>query len=348
MDNFFKSKRVLVTGHTGFKGSWLVSWLLQKGALVRGIALNTETNSPIYTLLNSSNMESSHYLDILDLNKLKELINEFAPEIVYHLAAQPIVIESYNDPIYTHKVNYVGTLNILESLRFSQSVKQIIVITTDKVYEPINNLVPHKETDRLGGNDPYSASKASVEILCKSYYESFFKVKGIQVSTVRAGNVIGFGDKGSNRLIPDIMSSIQKKKQLIIRNKYSIRPWQDVNDVVSGYLKLTVYLSQENSPGYSSWNFGPNQSQVTVLDIVDKFKHSFPELEVTYEGEQYPENPRLLLDTMKAKIILDWETTTNIDESISNIVKLTRLQQEEAIDQLNLAITSKIKNHPYY
>lgn len=348
MSEFFKGKHVLVTGHTGFKGSWLVSWLLEKHAIVSGISLESEQFDDLFHILNLKEKINHFIADIRDFEKLNKVVQSISPEIIFHLAAQPIVLESFVDPYYTHTVNFLGTLNLLEVVRHSSSVKQLLVITTDKVYEPNTNGNPHDESDRIGGIDPYSASKAAVEILTKSYFESHLYNLGIQVATARAGNVIGFGDYGKHRLIPDLIKSISNNQTVIIRNPKSIRPWQDVNDVVSGYMLLVEYLFLNEVNEFTSWNFGPNKSNVTVNDIVDEFQKIFPSLGVEYKQSNVKENFKLLLNTEKTRRLLNWTTTTPIDYSMATIAIQTKLLLDDNKIELIESLIHSIKSHPAF
>ena len=226
--NYYKGKRVLITGHTGFKGSWLTYVLDSIGAQITGYSLEPNTEPSLFNLLSFSEKFNSTIGDIRNKEKFKETIQNFKPEFIFHLAAQPLVIESYQNPKETFDINFTGTLNLLEILKELNSPVQVVFVTTDKVYENLELGVPFVETDKLGGKDPYSASKAASEILISAYNQSFFKDSGINIATARAGNVIGGGDWSDNRLIPDIIKSKQQNKPLSIRNPKAIRPWQHV------------------------------------------------------------------------------------------------------------------------
>jgi CDP-glucose 4,6-dehydratase len=235
INDFYKSKKILITGHTGFKGSWMSAFLHQIGSEVQGYSLDPRDVNELFCKASISKLVNDKRGDILEIGKLKETIDDFRPEIVFHFAAQPLVIESYNIPKYTWEVNVMGTLNLLNCLRDSDSVKAIVVITTDKVYKNLEKDDGYTEEDRLGGFDPYSSSKVAVEILVESMYNSFFNSKNIGVATARSGNVIGGGDWAENRLIPDYYRALHNKTSFELRNPSAVRPWQHVLDVLYGY-----------------------------------------------------------------------------------------------------------------
>ena len=241
---FWRNKKVFVTGHTGFKGTWLIIFLNLLKAKTYGYSLKAPKNS-IFNQTKSFNLvKKNYYSNINDFKTLKQKLQTTKPHIVFHLAAQSLVTKSYEDPIKTFTTNIIGTLNLLEVVRKIKSVKSVVIITTDKVYKIKRKNLPFTENDELGGNDPYSASKASTEIAVKSYIKSFFSEnkKGIKVSTARSGNVLGGGDYSKNRILPDIINSINKQKKLVIRNPKHIRPWQHVIEPVFGYLILAEFL----------------------------------------------------------------------------------------------------------
>ena len=259
--SFWHGKRVLVTGHTGFKGSWLVLWLNRLGADVTGISLPPNTSPNLYYSANLDNICYGNFIDILDFNRLDLFIKKIQPQIVFHLAAQPLVRESYVNPLATFNTNIMGTAHLLESLRHVDDLLAAVMITTDKVYRNNERMHAYSEDDVLGGYDPYSASKAASEILISSYRDSFYAETGVGIATARAGNVIGGGDWSADRLIPDAVRAWQYGQPLIIRSPNAIRPWQHVLDPISGYLSLAVALVgckfSSNIDMYSSFNFGP-------------------------------------------------------------------------------------------
>lgn len=275
--DFYKDKKVLVTGHSGFKGAWLTKILCSWGAEVTGFSLPPNTMPNLFDTLGLSNQINANYFaDICDYKKLKEIISKTKPEIVFHLAAQPLVRDSYNDPLATYNINVMGTANVLQAVKEVGGVKSVVIITTDKVYENKERTEPYSETDSLGGYDPYSASKAAADIVTSSYIRSFFNPSdfGIKHHTLigiaRAGNVIGGGDWAKDRLIPDIIRAIfERQEDIIIRNPNSIRPWQHVLEPLRGYLMLAERLYNGEKRLSGAWNFGPHEeSFVCVEDLV--------------------------------------------------------------------------------
>ena len=236
--SFWKNKKVFITGHTGFKGSWLSIWLLEMGAEIYGYSLSTRTNPNLYDILELNKKMTSFSGDIRDYKKLKKVISRISPDILIHMAAQPLVRDSYNDPVYTYETNVLGTVNVLDVARHVNSIASILVVTSDKCYENIEKNYSYKESDNLGGYDPYSSSKGCAELVASAYYKSFFHQKAIGLATVRAGNVIGGGDWSKDRIIPDAIRAFSNDNDLIIRNPKAIRPWQFVLDPLFGYLLL--------------------------------------------------------------------------------------------------------------
>ena len=332
MQEFYKNKNVLITGSSGFVGSWLAFTLHQMGASVSGISLEPNTSPNIFKLLNLEDKIKQRYIDICDHKKLSVAINEMSPDIVFHLAAQPLVRESYIKTIDTYQTNVMGTLNVLESCKALKRNINLICITTDKCYE--NNEYGNRfiESDPMGGKDPYSASKACTEILTKSYSQSF---NDLILCTARAGNILGGGDWAKDRIITDIVESIQKKEDVIIRNPKAIRPWQHVIDVVNGYLKLGIY-NQEKEEVFESFNFGPlEENEITVEILTQKFISNWNSCNskiILDENENLPESKTLRLDSTKAKKILNWEPLMDIDTTI----KETALWYEKFYSQKNI------------
>lgn len=325
MKDFYKGKRVLVTGHTGFKGSWLTQVLLNFGAEVIGVSLPPETTPNLYEVLNLKESTKNYLVDIRDFAALKKIFHEEKPEIVFHLAAQAIVRTSYDDPLRTISTNVNGTANVLEAVRETPSIKSAVIITTDKVYENKEWHHAYRENDPLGGYDPYSASKAAADIVTSSYIQSFFnpadfKVKHhALVAIARAGNVIGGGDWAEYRLIPDIIRSIYEKKEKIqSRNPHAIRPWQHVLEPLSGYLVLAQALYEEKKELSGAWNFGPNnESFVSVEELINEA------IKILGEGvhEYVPdagkhEAHNLKLDINKAHSLLKWKPRLNFQENL--------------------------------
>jgi CDP-glucose 4,6-dehydratase len=330
-NGIYKDKTVLVTGHTGFKGSWLSLWLQRMGAKVIGYALPPPTEPSHFNLLHLD--MSSNIGDIRDFNNLEKVVNQYKPEIVFHLAAQPIVRESYRNPIETFEMNVIGTLNLYQACRNSNSVKAIVSITTDKVYQNSEWVWGYRENDPLGGYDPYSASKACAEIASASFRNSFFNLKTYKqdhqtlLCTTRAGNVIGGGDWAADRLIPDIMKAGNKDETVIIRNPGSVRPWQHVLEPLTGYLMLGERLLQGKPEFAEGWNFGPSDDDVlSVQEILDRV-HSFWN-EIKYEVREESNAPHeaglLKLDWSKARSKLKWQPVWDMNKTIEKITNWYR------------------------
>lgn len=320
IEDFYKDKKVLVTGHTGFKGSWLCQILLNFGANVCGLALKPSSNPNLFSLLELENRIDNHYIDIRNFEKVKKAFNDFKPEIVLHLAAQPLVLESYKEPRYTYDVNVMGTVNVCECVKLSNSVKSFINITTDKVYENIEDSnYYYKEDDKLNGYDPYSNSKSCSELVTQSYIRSFFNEKGISVSTCRAGNVIGGGDFANNRIIPDCVRATLSKKSIEIRNPGSIRPYQHVLEADMFYLLLAMKQYEDNK--YSgSYNIGPNiENCISTKELVELFTRSWNGAEYIIKNLNGPHEANYLkLDSSKAKKLLNWLPKWNIIKTVEN------------------------------
>lgn len=317
---FWKNKKVFVTGHTGFKGSWLCLWLHHLGAEVHGFSLSPITTPSLFELAGVANLiKCSTIGDIRDFEKLKAVMSSANPEIVIHMAAQPLVRKSYRDPIETYSTNVMGTVNLLEAVKFSSNAKVVINVTTDKVYENKDMDVPFKEEDRLGGFDPYSNSKACSELVTSSYRSSFFADNRLKVVTARAGNVIGGGDWSEDRLIPDIIRAYNKKEKVIIRNPGAIRPWQHVLESIAGYLELAQHLSLADNDYIQSWNFGPGTEDfMTVGDIINFIKNDVPQMALEFEIKESDlhEAQILKLDNTLAKNKLNWSSHWNARTAI--------------------------------
>lgn len=265
----YQGKTVLVTGHTGFKGSWLTLWLRMLGANVVGYALAPPTSPSMFDLSGLSRSMVHVVGDIRDYNKLSSVIQEHQPSILFHLAAQPIVLDSYKNPKETFDVNAGGTVNLLEAARQCSAIQAIVIVTTDKCYDNKQWLWGYRENDQLGGNDPYSSSKSMAELAAASYRSSFFQNGNIKLATARAGNVIGGGDFSLYRIVPDCMRALMEKRAIDVRNPLSIRPWLHVLDALSGYLQLGAKLIEEGTSFAEAWNFGPKEQHgVTVEEVV--------------------------------------------------------------------------------
>jgi len=316
--NFYKNKKVLVTGATGFKGAWLSYWLNILGAKVYGVGYNPNKNKNLFYSLKLDKKIKLKLFDIRDKKKLKNFINSSKPQIIFHLAAQPLILESYKKPYLTYTVNSVGTLNVLETVRETNSVKSLICVTSDKCYESNYSTKGFKEDDKLGGKDPYSGSKASAEIMIKSYQESFFKYKKCGLASGRAGNVIGGGDWSENRLIPDAVNSIIKGETINIRNPNFNRPWQHVLEPLYGYLLLGEKLFNKPKTYSGPWNFGTKKNTVTnVLEIVKEIVKFWGRGKITFKKNQkYYEQTNLQLNIEKSMKILKWKPRYTITKSV--------------------------------
>lgn len=328
--NFWYKKRVLVTGHTGFKGGWLTLWLKKMGAEVTGIGLAPSTSPSLFELSNISAVCDSHFCDIRELEKLSAIINQADPEIVFHLAAQPLVRASYKDPLLTFSTNIIGTANVLECLRGAKNARVVVMITTDKVYQNNEWVWPYKEDDALGGHDPYSSSKAASEIVINSYRQSYLSVQGITVATARAGNVIGGGDWSEDRLIPDAIRSWRSGIDLQVRRPEAKRPWQHVLEPLSGYLLLAEKL-WGNPKLEGAYNFGPQSHEAaTVRQVIDSALKIYKTGTVLYsEANEGPhEAGWLALEISKAREILGFNPRLSLNEAIETTMSWYTLLAE--------------------
>lgn len=328
MENLFgriyKGKNVFISGNTGFKGSWLALWLQKLGAKVTGYSLPPHTSPSHFQMLNAGYETITG--DILDLNFLKSSFSKIKPDIVFHLAAQSLVRESYRDPIKTYQTNVIGTLNIFESARVTRSTGAIVNITTDKVYENKENNNAFREGDALGGHDMYSSSKACSEILTESYRQSFLGQTEILLASARAGNVIGGGDWGADRLIPDAMKATNESRKVAIRFPESIRPWQHVLEPLCGYLMLGEKLLQGKKEYASAWNFGPKISDcIAVKEVLGKVSSKWDLVKWEVDKNENPHEAQLLiLDSSKAQNRLQWNPVWGLDLTIAKTVEWYR------------------------
>ncbi len=325
---FWENKKVLITGHTGFKGSWLCLWLNKLGANVSGLSLEEPVSSPnMFSVLNIEKLVNDERGDISDYETCLGAVKNNEPEIVFHLAAQPLVRLSYVAPLETYNTNIIGTANILEAIRNCESVRTIVTITTDKCYENIEEDHAYVETDSLGGYDPYSSSKACAEHVASAYYRSFFKQKNIGLATARAGNVIGGGDWSADRLIPDAVKTWSKNEKLIIRYPQATRPWQHVLEPINGYLLLAEHLWGNSSEFSGGWNFGPDKNSVkTVQDTVElasKVWGDYADWESSSDKHLHEAN-LLQLNSDKADSRLGWHPTLNFDEAVNHTINWYR------------------------
>lgn len=318
-------KRVLVTGHTGFKGSWLSLWLQQKGADVCGLALDPAKERSMFEDAKVGCGMRSVIGDTRDLELLKRTFAEQRPEIVLHLAAQPLVRKSYEDPLGTYSTNVMGTANVLESVRKSEGVRAVVVVTSDKCYENREWAWPYRETDRLGGYDPYSNSKACAELVVSAYRSSFFNPTeydrhGIAIATVRAGNVIGGGDWSRDRLIPDVMRAFMEQRSVTVRNPRAIRPWQHVLEPLRGYLAVAESLYEAGAASGEAWNFGPDQVDARPVEwMVDELTRLWGS-GACWEQEkdiQPHEDHSLTLECSKAANRLGWRPSLHLKDGLA-------------------------------
>jgi CDP-glucose 4,6-dehydratase len=337
--NIYKGRKVLVTGHTGFKGSWLTLWLQRMGAEVTGISLQPETETNHWDMLGLD--AESCYIDIRKESLLRQKVLEVKPEVVFHLAAQPLVRRSYRKPLETWATNVMGTANLLDACRHVENLAAIVVVTTDKCYENKEWVWGYREIDPLGGRDPYSASKGGSELVAASYRSSFFNVPGSPLlATARAGNVIGGGDWSEDRLIPDLVRSIAARKSLEIRSPMATRPWQHVLECLSGYLMLGQQLLEKNLCCAEAWNFGPDrEGNRQVKQVLAELKVNWPLVEWNCNDSPQPHEAQLLhLDSGKAREKLHWHPVWTFEEGIAATAEWYRawLEKKEVATVLQL------------
>ena len=319
---FYQNKKVLVTGATGFKGSWLCLWLNMLGAKVYGVGYNPNNNKNLFYQLQLNKKIKVIHCDIKNLKKLSKIIKKIKPTIVFHMAAQPLIFEGYKKPYETYMINAMGTLNILDIIKNCNFVRSAVFITSDKCYQSNNSTKGFVENDKLGGEDPYSGSKASAEIMINTYIKSFFdNKKNIGLASARAGNVIGGGDWSQNRLVPDCIKSLNKNKTIFLRNPNFNRPWQHVLEPLNGYLILGMKLFNSPKKFSGSWNFGSKRNTVTnVLTIVKQIIKIWGRGKLKYiKKKKYYEQTNLQLNILKANKLLKWYPKL----SIANSVKIT-------------------------
>ncbi|MBQ8317741.1 MAG: CDP-glucose 4,6-dehydratase [Lachnospiraceae bacterium] len=324
---FYKDKKVLITGHTGFKGAWMCQLLIMAGAKITGYSLKPPTNPSLYELCHIDDSMNSIIGDVRDLNHMMKVFNETQPEIVIHMAAQPIVRESYKNPVYTYETNVMGTVNVLECVRQTLSVKSFVNVTTDKVYLNKEWEWGYRESDELNGYDPYSNSKSCSELITSSYIKSFFKDRYVAISTVRAGNVIGGGDFAADRIIPDCIRAVERKENIIVRNPFSTRPYEHVLEPVAAYLMIAkAQYEDKNLAG--SYNVGPDDADCwTTGELVTLFCEKWNvatgdkiKWENKYEGGPHEAN-FLKLDCSKIKKFFDWKPRWHVEEAMEKIVE---------------------------
>ena len=327
-NNIYHGKRILITGHTGFKGGWLSLWLQNLGADVLGYSLPPPTTPNLFTVAGVQDKINSIIADIRDKEALFKAFNRHKPEIVFHLAAQSLVRPSYSDPVETYETNVMGTVNVLEACRLNPSVHAMVNVTSDKCYENIGKKEGYVENDKMGGSDPYSASKGCSELIAQSYLQSFFNpdnyaTHGVAMASARAGNVIGGGDWGVDRLIPDCIKAFNEKKKIMIRYPNATRPWQHVLEPLYGYLLLAQHLYEGGGHYTGGWNFGSDdENSKQVHWIVDKMVELWGENSswTTHEGPHLKEANTLTLDCSKAKKQLHWESKYNLETALKNTI----------------------------
>ena len=333
---FWKDKRVLLTGHTGFKGGWLSLWMQSMDAQVMGYALAPPTNPSLFEVAEVGKGMTSIIGDIRDLAHLRKAFAEHKPEIVIHMAAQPLVRYSYIEPVETYSTNVMGTVNLLEAVRGTDSVRAVVNVTSDKCYENREWVWGYRENEAMGGYDPYSNSKGCAELVTAAYRNSYFhpdkyKEHGVAIATGRAGNVIGGGDWADDRLIPDIMRAITDGRPVNIRNPHAIRPWQHVLEPLSGYLVLAQKLYEEGAAFAEGWNFGPNDEDAKPVQwIVEKLTKAWGEgASWALDGGDHPHEAHYLkLDCSKAKARLDWQPRWHLDEALAAIIDWHRAYRD--------------------
>lgn len=334
--SFWCGKRVFLTGHTGFKGSWLCLWLSSLGAEVTGYALEPPTNPSLFKLTGVGELVTSIIADVRDLERLKGEMAKADPEVVIHMAAQPLVRDSYKIPVETYAVNVMGTVNLLEAVRSCPSVRAVVNVTTDKVYENREWHWGYRENEPFGGYDPYSNSKACSELVTAAFRSSYFNPRdyekhGVAVATARAGNVIGGGDWAGDRLIPDIIRAILVGVPVRIRNPHAVRPWQHVLEPLSGYLVLAQRLFEEGARYGEGWNFGPNENDARPVEWIVKRLCARWEEGAAYEidqGEHPHEAHYLKLDCSKARAELGWQPRWSLEKALESIVAWTKMYRD--------------------
>ena len=349
--SFWKNRSVFITGHTGFKGGWLALWLTKMGAKVNGYSLDAPTSPNFFTLTKlREKLVSSTIADILDTESLKSALLYSKPSIIIHLAAQSLVRKSYYSPVETFKTNLLGTINLFEAAKNIDTVEAIINVTTDKCYEINEKLKPYNEEDKLGGYDPYSGSKACSEIASAVYRNSFLNKTGIQLSTVRAGNVIGGGDWASDRLIPDFLRTIRNKQKLLIRFPNAVRPWQHVLEPLSGYLILSEKMLNNKNLFSEAWNFGPKDIEPkSVSWVVNYLSKKLSDLKWDIKNNLEPhEAGLLLLDSSKAKSKLGWRPKWSLETALDKVIEWHKSWEEnDLMDEISISQINDYENYNF-
>lgn len=354
LNEFWHGKRVFLTGHTGFKGGWLSLWLHSMGAKVTGYALAPNTQPNFFDVCNVKGaLENSHIADIRDLSQLKQAMLEADPEIVIHMAAQPLVRYSYKNPVETYATNVMGTIHLLEGIRALDSVRAAVIVTTDKCYENKEWVWGYRENEPMGGHDPYSNSKGCAELVTSAYRESFFSPgkfseHGVAIASARAGNVIGGGDWSEDRLIPDAIKSFESNEALMIRNPLATRPWQHVLEPLSGYLVLAQALYQEGAQFDGGWNFGPRDEDArSVQEVINLLIESWGSSAswTQDQSEQPHEAHSLKLDISKARQYLHWSPRWSLEQAIQHITQWQHAYRQKLdMREFSLQQISKYQN----
>lgn len=342
---FWKGKRVFLTGHTGFKGGWLSLWLQSMGAELSGYALAPSTNPSLFDIAHVGKGMASHIGDIRDLENVTRRMTESAPDIVIHMAAQPLVRYSYQAPVETYAVNVMGTVNVLEAARQCSALRSVLVVTSDKCYENREWSWGYRENEAMGGYDPYSNSKGCAELVTSAYRQSFFQKQGVGLASGRAGNVIGGGDWADDRLVPDCLRAFERGEAVTIRNPHAIRPWQHVLEPLGGYLTLVERLWEDSATFDGGWNFGPDPSDAQpVQRIVESLTSQWPHQPGwRLDGADHPHEAHFLkLDISKARQQLQWQPRWKLEKALSMIVEWHRAKlngadmQRATLEQIRL------------
>lgn len=345
----WERKRVFITGHTGFKGSWLSLLLLSQGAYLTGYALEPPTSPNLFDTLGLAD-EMAHVVgDIRDASALSAAMQNARPDLVFHLAAQPLVRQSYIDPVETYATNVMGTINVLEAVRGTPSVRQVVSVTTDKCYENREWLWPYREDEALGGHDPYSSSKACAEHVTAAYRNSFLRERGVHVASARAGNVIGGGDWASDRLIPDFFRAADQGQPVSCRYPAALRPWQHVLEPLSGYVALAEALMERGDEVAQAWNFGPSEDDALPVSwILDRLTDLYGGPGWIRDGNHHPHEAGLLkLDSSKARQRLDWHPVWRLNQALEETVswhqawRQSKNMRQVSLDQIRRFLATK-------
>lgn len=345
LELFYRNRKVLITGHTGFKGSWMCMILKEFGAEVAGVALKPSTSPSLFKIAGISDIVTSYTADVRNFECLREIFEKEQPEIVIHMAAQPLVRESYKNPVLTYETNVMGTVHVLECCRVTPSVKSVVNVTTDKVYRNNEWERGYVETDELDGYDPYSNSKSCSELVTHSYVQSFFQELGIPVSTCRAGNVIGGGDFAADRIIPDCVRAIEKGDKIVVRNPFSIRPYQHVLEPLFVYL-MVAKAQYERYDVAGNYNVGPDDNNcITTGQLVDYFCKAWGNTEWINQFDGGPHEAQFLkLDCQKLKEAFHWKPLWSVKEAIEKIIEFEKIRISEAEESRDYKLCECMQN----